>query len=57
MKPIGLAHQLNNEEDKLISPHSLPGSFHYTAPENFIHYHEDGRRVKENLFDSDSDED
>ena len=33
---FGLAHALDKNSNQLIFPGSVPGSFSYTAPENFI---------------------
>lgn len=51
---FGLAHKVNSSKDKLISPHSMPGSFSYSAPENFRNLFEDGSL--EDDYDDSSDE-
>ena len=49
--------RINSSNDVLVSPHSLPGSFHYAPPENFRYLFADGTFEKlENNFYDDSDE-
>ena len=51
---FGLAHSLQDNQNTLTFPNSVPGSFHYTAPENFRYFYKDGRKVPD--FDEDDDD-
>ena len=53
---FGLAHALDKNSNQLIFPGSVPGSFSYTAPENFRYFYEDGRKVEDFASSSDEDE-
>ena len=54
MIDFGLAHALPKNQCQLTFPSSVPGSFHYTAPENFRYFHQNGEKVDE--YDVDDDE-
>ena len=52
---FGLARQINNSEDKLISSNPMPGTYHYVAPENFRLLHANGEFVSDLELDDDDD--
>ena len=52
---FGLAHRVTSNAGKLVSPHSMPGSFQYSAPENFRHKYQDGT-LADDYDDSDEEE-
>ena len=52
--------RITSASDKLVSPHSMPGSFQYSPPENFRYMYDDGRYVRDQNdidFDTDDEED
>ena len=52
---FGLAHALDRNQGMVTFPGSVPGSFLFTAPENFRYFYQDGRQVSD--FDTSGDED
>ena len=54
---ILLYDRVNSHNDKLVSAHSMPGSFQYSPPENFRFMYDDGTFAKDpNDFDYESDD-
>ena len=50
--------RIHSPNDVLVSPHSMPGSFHYSPPENFRYLFADGtfERLENNFYDDSEDE-
>ena len=50
--------RINSPNDVLVSPHSMPGSFQYSPPENFRYLFADGtfEKVENNFYDDSEDE-